>query len=146
MPKKYDSKPSSFISNLSFMLVLNSFTNCSLSPAINKSSTYTDTIRVCLSTLFTYKVTSFMLLSKPKLKKYPSNLLYQALGACLSPYKVFFSRYTSFYVISFSKSPSCSTYISSFRTPLKNADLTSNWKICHHFVLLKQARALLYQA
>jgi len=125
------------------MLVLNSSNSCSLSLAINKSSTYIDTIRVCLSTFFTYKVTSFMLLSKPKLKRYPSNLLYQALGACLSPYKAFFSRYTLFDVISFSKPSSCSTYIFLFRTPFRNADLTSNRKICQSFCAARASKSFI---
>jgi len=68
-----------------------------------------------------------LILLKPFLYKYESMQLYQALGACLSPYNIFFNWYTFFSSPLVSKLGDCSTYISSSNTPLRMLILHPWW-------------------
>ena len=65
---------------------------------------------------------------------------FKAFGACLSPKRALFSLYTMFSLPLITKLSGCVTYTSFFRSPCRNAALTSRWCISQP---LEAARAMM---
>ena len=90
-------------------------------PVIMMSSTYMNIIIIFDSALLKSKGVSLLEFLNPQELKAPFSLSNHALGACLNPYKAFFSLQMWFDLFLFSKPLGCGMYTVYVKPPFKTA-------------------------
>ena len=116
---------------------MNSGISSTFVPVTNRSSTYTATTTKCSFDRFWYNEGSLEHLTKLKRSSTLLSFAFHALRACLKPYRALFNLYTLSSLPLTLKPYGWLTYTSSFRSPCKNAILTSKWCFPNHEKLPK---------